>query len=390
MMCLFCFSSDSEARKRLRYFRFYRTIFGVASVILFCSMVYWLSNHASLDVDATLVTESWEVVNDGSHNAFTDLIDWKNNFYLVYRSAPSHLDFHSKLVILRSPNARSWEKLTELTLDGEDIRDPKLAVIENRLFLYALKNVNRFALPYSTVYSSSENGKTWQPWQMVEPQGWLFWRPKTNDGLTWYVPAYSSQHDQTALFQSQDGKKWEKVSVIDANQPQSEVEITFADNNRLTAIIRLESRPFSQESSSSSTLISSAGWPFKTWSGAHSLVTRLDGPAMFTDQNNVFAAGRSEPDGGILFGARGGLFNKKRTSIFAVTAAGLREMTDLPSQGDTSYPGIVIRGDEGYISYYTNDTHYDFPWLIGQFLPTSIRIAKINLPALKRAATTPP
>ena len=36
-------------------------------------------------------------------------------------------------------------------------------------------------------------------------------------------------------------------------------------------------------------------------------------------------------------------------------AAGkLRELVTLPSGGDTSYPGLVLRGDNLYVSYYSS------------------------------------
>ena len=387
MTCTLCHWIKAEFERKLRNPRLLRIVFWTLLLILLSTPAFWTAKSAYTSIDPALVTESWEVVNDGLHNAFTDLIFWNDDFYLVYRSAHSHIDAHSKLVVLSSPNARSWEKLAGLALSGGDVRDPKLAIIGNRLFLYALKNVNIIAWPDSTVFSTSEDGKIWLPWQAVRPQGWLFGRPRTPDGLTWYVAAYSDQRKQTALFQSKDGKNWEEVSVIYSGEHQSEAEIIFTQDGSLAAVIRLEGQSSTSVNSTASTLIASARPPYLNWSSTHSYVTRMDGPVLFTYGNSIFAAGRSEPENGILFGTRGGLFNKKRTSIFWVSSLGLKKITDLPSEGDTSYPGIVIRGDEAYLSYYTNDIHKDLPWLLGQFSATSIRIAKLNLPNLEQATT---
>jgi hypothetical protein len=211
-------------------------------------------------------------------------------------------------------------------------------------------------------------------------------RPKTSDGLTWYAPAYSSRHDQTALFRSGDGKLWEEVSVIYSGEPQSEVDMTFTSTGNLAATVRLDGQAL-PEIISVATLVAFAHPPFDHWSTTRSRLTRLDGPVLFTYNDTIYAAGRSEPENGKLFDIQGGLFNKKRTSIFRVTAAGLAKLTDLPSDGDTSYPGIVIQGKDAYLSYYTNDIHLDLPWLIGQFSPSVIRIARLNLPGMERAAS---
>jgi hypothetical protein len=87
---------------------------------------------------------------------------------------------------------------------------------------------------------------------------------------------------------------------------------------------------------------------------------------------------------------RDGLYSRKRTSIFLVEPEGLRYLTDLPSAGDTSYAGIVIQGNELFASYYTSPPAKDQTWLLGMLRPASIRMARIDLPALERLASTGP
>nr|HPO47077.1 hypothetical protein [Spirochaetota bacterium] len=61
-------------------------------------------------------------------------------------------------------------------------------------------------------------------------------------------------------------------------------------------------------------------------------------------------------------------------------------LSDLPSAGDTSYAGVVIREGAAYISYYTSDTARDYPWIIGMLARSDILIARIELPRLERLA----
>jgi hypothetical protein len=65
-----------------------------------------------------------------------------------------------------------------------------------------------------------------------------------------------------------------------------------------------------------------------------------------------------------------------------VTAESLSYLSDLPSAGDTSYAGVVLRDGFAYIDYYTSAIERDYPWLLGMFLPTDIRMARISLDSL--------
>jgi hypothetical protein len=58
-------------------------------------------------------------------------------------------------------------------------------------------------------------------------------------------------------------------------------------------------------------------------------------------------------------------------------------LTDLPSAGDTSYSGVVRRGDELYVSYYKNEIDRDYPWIVSMISPSSIRLARVDLPSLE-------
>jgi hypothetical protein len=82
----------------------------------------------------------------------------------------------------------------------------------------------------------------------------------------------------------------------------------------------------------------------------------------------------------------GSAFSQKRTAVFLVkeNIEGLTHLTDLPSCGDTSYAGVAITGGKVFISYYTNDTGRDHPWVLGMLLPTHIQIAEIEIETLLR------
>ena len=77
---------------------------------------------------------------------------------------------------------------------------------------------------------------------------------------------------------------------------------------------------------------------------------------------------------------------RKRTAIYEVRENGLAYLTDLPSNGDTLYVGLVMEGDVVYATYYTSPLEHVFAWLMGMFAPSEIRMAKIDLPAMEALA----
>ncbi len=346
-------------------------------------MAYWLNRPNTASVDPALEMETWDAVADGAHNSNTDLIHWNGAFYLVHQSSPFHFGTsRSRLVVRTSDDAHRWTEVAELRAPRGELRDPKFAVIGGRLFLYALGNVRWDAEPYTTFYTSSDDGRSWQPLAEAEPHGWLFWRPKTSGGLTWYVPAYWHGHGRSILLTSTDGVVWSVVSTIYKGERNDETAIEFLPDGRMIATARLEGSGGIFGDRRAGTLIAVASAPFHDWACIKSPVTRLDGPRLFSHEGTVFAVGRYQPARTPLLSEQGSVFGRKRTSLFVVREDGLTYLSDLPSAGDTSYVGAVVQGDALYVCYYTSRTDRDYPWILGMLAPSNIRIAKIPLASL--------
>jgi hypothetical protein len=359
----------------------------LGALALFLLFSYLRPNQSQ--VDTSVVTETWSIVNDGRHNSNTDLIEWNGAWYLIHASAPFHFASADTYLSLKrsTDNGRTWEEVTRFGVTGEDIRDPKFAAIGDQLFIYALKNVDFAAEPYATVYTSSTDGKTWTPFETVQPEGWLFWRPKTIDQQTWYIPAYWHEHGQSALLSSTDGKAWNVVSQIYAGDRNDETAIEFQPDGSLISTARLEFSDDYIGDQRGSTLIATSTVPYTDWiTHTKDLVTRLDGPALFSYNGNTYAVGRYQPDLAWPFAQQGSILSRKRTALFQVKPEGLIYLTDLPSAGDTSYAGLVQQDDDLYVDYYTSDITRDWFWLMGMVSPSEIRMARVNLPALEKLA----
>jgi len=364
---------------------------------IFASLIllawFWLRPNRAR-VHPALAAETWDVVADGLHNSNTDLIHYRGQFLLVHAASPYHMGSSDcRLVVRRSVDARRWEKLAELRMPGEDIRDPKFALIAGKLFLYALPNRGFYALPYGTLYSTTETGEQWSAFQPVvlegtEPEGWLFWRPKTQDQATWYVPAYWNRHGRSILLRSTDGVRWSFVSEIWRGEGNDETDFEWLPDGRMLVTARLEVTPDRMLGNrDASTLLATAAPPYQDWSYQKSRVTRLDGPALFAYQGRVYAVARYQAGPRGVFTQLGGTFSRKRTSLFLVEPERLVRLSDLPSAGDTSYAGVVLKDGALWASYYTSEIQRDYPWILGMILPTQIRMAHVPLERLAGLAS---
>ncbi len=330
------------------------------------------------------------VTNDGKHNAFTDLLFWRDSFWLIYVSSPSHFASRkSRLVLLRSSDAQNWQKVREFDGNRQDIRDPKLAVIQGQIYLYALLNKRIDPEPYKTIVAHSNDGTTWTPFEAIAPDGWfpdgwLLGRPITLDETIWYVPAHRIGQGSALLLQSTDGLNWSLQSTIFEGREEraDETAIQFLPDGRIIAATRLEAGSSIFGSPQAGTLISVATAPYTSWTEiVRSHVTRLDGPTLFSVGDQVYAVGRHQPQTTSPFQRMGSVISRKRTALFLVkeNTGGLIHLTDLPSCGDTSYAGVAIADGTVFISYYTNNPRRDYAWILGMLLPTRIQIAEIEI-----------
>ncbi|MBD3185761.1 hypothetical protein GF325_02940 [Candidatus Bathyarchaeota archaeon] len=368
--------------------------FAFVGIYLGTLSLEWLARPAGYRLNPDLEYNDYDAVNDGLHNSNTDMTWWNGSIYMVHASSPYHMgSTKCRLVIWRSHDMQEWTKLVELHSEGEDIRDPKFANIGGKLFLYALRNKvdDPIADPYGTIFSWSDDGETWQDWEDIEHDGWLFWRAKSPDNVTWYVPAYWHEHGKSALFTSTDGKNWTMVSQIHQGEGNDETAVEFLPNGSMICTARLEYRADTGIGSiHASTLVAIADPPFTTWYKQRSRVARLDGPRLFSLGGRTFAVGRYQPEMDVFLTRSGGIFSKKRTGIYEVLPGKLVYLTDLPSAGDTSYPGIVKGNGSVYMCYYTSNIQRDFPWVFGMFAPSAIRMVNATAASILSMADDPP
>ena len=293
-------------------------------------------------------------------------------------------------------------------MPGLDIRDPILAPIGGRLFLYALTNAGFYAIPSGTVLATSDDGAAWSTFEPVGPPGWLFWRMRAHPTErapggepVWYASAYWKDHGESILLRSPDGRAFERVGDDHRGDANDETEIAFlprADGSlseRLVATCRLEITPDNLVGPrDAATLLAFADPPYTEWSRERTVrtqVTRLDGPVAFADGGRLFFVARAQP------GARrwpvhlGSAFARKRTALWWLDPG--REAPDgraparRASSGSPTFraratpptPASCSAGGALFADYYTSRIDRDYAWLLGMILPTEIRMARVPL-----------
>ena len=130
---------------------------------------------------------------DGYHNAFTDLLKWRDHYYLVFRTSDHHsFPPPGEIVILRSRDMDAWEPCGRLRTGGDD-RDPKLVDCGDRLGVVFGTWFPRWAddslsnAPFDLIshVSFSRDGCCWSaPRQLYGVNYWL-WRVLPAEGRYW-------------------------------------------------------------------------------------------------------------------------------------------------------------------------------------------------------------
>src|SRR5688500_6575869 len=101
------------------------------------------------------------------HNAFTDLVRWRDRWYCAFREGDGHVGGDGKLRVLTSANGAAWEAVALVAEEGIDLRDPKLSETpDGRLMMVAGGSVYRGGktlLGMQPRVTFSKDGRDWTP-----------------------------------------------------------------------------------------------------------------------------------------------------------------------------------------------------------------------------------
>lgn len=206
--------------------------------------------------------------------------------------------------------------------------DTKRVGIESRVAFYDPKN-DTFRKPQKVILPKEANiGFDWL-WCITWHKGWAW-------GCVQQVPNTGDRALQ--LVRSRDGIHFEHVATLDVPFP-SETTLRFLADDTMIAMIRRGGKePYGW--------IGKANPPYNDWK--------------FTRSNKAFGGPNfvQLPNGMWLAGSRGYGGKTATTALWwlDIETAKLTELLELPSGGDTSYPGFVIdqKNNRVLVSYYSS------------------------------------
>ncbi len=308
-----------------------KLFFFIALIVLLCYPV--LSSGQTIE---------WTVkVKEGQDYAsFTTLEYYRGYFYCAFREANSHVDYNGVdngvINIMRSKNGSTWKKYDQISLNGFDLRDPKLSVTpDNRIMLIteAVKYKQRKDVTRKTMVSFANRTKfgplrdiTFNP---SKAYNWLWdveWVGDKALGFL-YNPSFFA-------VSSKDGLTYEVQKEYSFAGFPTEAAITTLDNDRVVVILRINK--VNSRIGIGDKSLKNIEW--------HDAGCRVEGPDIINIEGKVYVCGRSYDE-------------KVGVSLYELDKNHyrLQKIMDLPAKGDCSYPGMVFVKNRLYVSYYSTE-----------------------------------
>lgn len=298
------------------------------------------------------------VFDDGEHNAFTDLVQFKGRYYLAFRSCPDgHMLFSTSRirVLVSDDGVTGWEKVLEFGLPPHrDVRDAHLLVFGERLFVYTgawlipPDGEPRDCNDHLGFAAWTDDGQTWQGPQMLEgTYGHYIWKAAAYDGTAYlcgrrrrdFVPLPESGEEnrlylESAMLESDDGLTWRTRSLF-TDDYGNETGFQFDEEGTVWALAR--------GATGVPARVCRAEPPYKEWDRVE-LDQDIGGPMIARWGDRWLIGGRRMTDR-----------DNPVTALWWLEDDRLQEAGELPSGGDTSYPGFVpLDGERGLLSFYSS------------------------------------
>jgi hypothetical protein len=339
--------------------------------VLACTLLAAAGNPAAAESKGSVAAELVEVNkiwDAAAHNAFTDLIHWRGQFYCAFRESKGHAVKNDvgRVRILASADAKTWRSVALLNssspqlgdLVGWDLRDTHFSVTpDGRLMLVGGVYKASVAGTYVSFCSDEDSPDVnlTAPRKVLDPPWWLWtvkWRGDTCWGFAYERLPTKDRTYAVNLMKSTDGINFSVHVPIVINQRGGpcETAIRFDSAGNAYALDRRKA--------GSALLGKSCGDLTKwKWYELGGEFKNFGGPNLIETPYGWIGGGRMH-DGG----------NNMSLTYIDVENPSMRRILRLPSGGDCSYPGFVWRNNLLYVCYYS--THQG---------KTSIYLAKVKL-----------
>lgn len=309
------------------------------------------------------LVEVRKIWDQAPHNAFTDLIRFKDRWFCAFREGKGHVCDTGKLRVLASADGQGWKPVALMAWEGGDVRDAKLSITADGQLM--LNGAVRLIKPvegqtHQSITWLSPDGETWgEPNRVADPNFWM-WSATWHKGTGYGIGYGTAGKRLIRLYHTRDGKAWEMLAddLFPGGTYANETSLVFAPSTSLragpddTAYCLLR-----RDSHTNTAQLGTARPPYAEWAWKD-LGVRIGGPKMIR-----------LADGRFLATVR--LYDKRqRTALCSIDPekGALSEILTFPSGGDTSYAGMVLHDGLLWLSYYSSHEG-----------KTSIYLAKVSL-----------
>jgi hypothetical protein len=276
------------------------------------------------------------------HNAFTDLIWFEQALWCVFREGSGHVSPDGAFRLLRSADlGHSWQSAALISATDADSRDAKLSIdpAGKLLLLGAGTLHNREQQSLQSYIWQSDDGYDWTAAKPIgEPNIWLWrmaWQQLAGQLAQCYAVGYRAGPDKRVrLYQGDSPIQLVPLTDLYSGSYANESGLLFEADGTALCLLRRDPEPG---------LFGQSRPPYTDWQW-QDIDCRIGGPQWL-----------QLPDGRLLACVR--LYDTEiRTSLCWINrqTGKLTEWQRLPSAGDCSYAGMVLRDNMLYISYYSS------------------------------------
>ncbi len=315
----------------------------VAFLILIISPLHLFSQNTP---EHDLIISVERIWDRAEHNAFTSLVAYKGKLYCAFRESSGHVsDINGAIRVIASDDGQNWYSVAHILERGFDLRDPQLSVTpDNRIMLNiggSIYTGGKLTGMEPQVSFSDTTGKNFSAPQKIfidnkikSDKDWL-WKATWHNGIAYATAYQPSKEKSVQLLMSDDGVHYTYITTLDVIDG-NETTLSFTDDDKMIAVVRCDKMRTGY--------IGSSDPPYKEWT-FNKLQARVGGPNLILLDNGVMLCATRDypPD------------NNEKTILAKVGLDGeFIKLVTLPSGGDCSYPGLVMKDSILYVSYYSS------------------------------------
>lgn len=282
------------------------------------------------------------LTQDTAHNAFTDLVFFDDFFWCAYRKASSHMLLDGQIVVLTSKDGKAWQEFQTIDWAGGDLRDPKFVIThDSKLMMLSGLRMSAF-----NCFSHRVSSITWyltdrQQFEVTDTQiGTWRWSGERFDSHIYSV-GYSGLDMPGVLYRCNSAGRWQpqvRPFFPESSCFTNETSMTYDVHNKVAyALVRRDGKECNA-------LLGTSLYPFQEWHW-RDLDMRIGGPKLLlTDSGNLLAGFRVLTEDSA----------KMVIAQIDMESASFINYIELPSSGDCSYPGMLLKDNELFVSYYSS------------------------------------